>query len=183
MKKVIVKCKLKDRDQFEQKLTEIDMDFAPMYWQHDRVYIPRNYQKRSSYPRLILRTEMRAVDRPPRYQLILRRHIEDSGIDIVDATPITDYSEAANIILQLGFQQQAEVSLRRQELVLGDHTRMFLDKIDGLAGYFAKIEAELADGDKVEDVRADLIHTFSVLGQPASSIIEDTYSDSSSPKL
>ena len=177
MKKVIVKCKLKNHEEFEKKMTEIDMDFSPMYWLHERVYVPRNYQKKSSFPRLILRTEMHAVDRPAKYELQLRRHIEDSGIDIVDTTIIRDYQEAANIILQLGFEAQNEVSSRRQELVLGKGTKMFMDKVDGVAGYFAKIETELGDNDKVEDVRKEIISTFEQFGQDASTLITDTYSE------
>ena len=177
MKKVIVKCKLKNHEEFEKKMTEIDMDFSPMYWLHERVYVPRNYQKKSSFPRLILRTEMHAVDRPAKYELQLRRHIEDSGIDIVDTTIIRDYQEAANIILQRGFEAQNEVSSRRQELVLGKGTKMFMDKVDGVAGYFAKIETELGENDKVEDVRKEIISTFEQFGQDASTLITDTYSE------
>ena len=177
MKKVIVKCKLKNHDEFEKKLTEIDMDFSPMYWLHERVYVPRNYQKKNSFPRLILRTEMHAVDRPAKYELQLRRHIEDSGVDIVDTTVIRDYQEAANIILQLGFEPQNEVSSRRQELTLGKGTKMFMDKVDGVAGYFAKIEAELGDDDKVEDVRREILSTFEQFGQDPSTVIADTYSE------
>lgn len=177
MKKVIIKSKLKNRDEFEKKLVEIDMDFGPMFWQHERVYVPRNYQKRSSFPRLILRTEMKAVDRPAKYELELRRHIEDSGIDIVDTTIIRDYTEAANIILQLGFEQQSEISSRRQELIVGKGTRMLLDKVDGVAGYFVKIEAEISDSDKIEDVRKELLDTLKTLGQDESTIADSTYAE------
>ena len=41
MRKVIIKAKLSSRDKFENKLSDIDMDFGPIYWQHDRVYTPR----------------------------------------------------------------------------------------------------------------------------------------------
>jgi adenylate cyclase class IV len=177
MKKVIVKCKLKNRDEFEKKLTEIDMDFMPMYWQHERVYIPRNYQKKSSFPRLILRTEMKAVDRPAKYELELRRHIEDTGIDIVDTSIIRDYSEVANIILQLGFELQNELSSRRQDLVLGKGTKMFLDKVDGIAGYYVKVEAELGEDEKAEDVRNEILATLADLGQDISTVVLDTYSE------
>ena len=91
MKKVIVKCKLKDKKDFERKLHDIEMDFSPVYWLHDRVYVPRNYQGHANYPRLVLRTEMKAVDKPAKYILIMRRHIEDSGIDIINETVVKDY--------------------------------------------------------------------------------------------
>lgn len=177
MKKVIVKCKLRNRDEFEQKLTDIEMDFLPLYWQHDRVYVPRGYQKQSNYPRMILRTEMRALDRPAKYSLIMRRHIEDSGVDVVHETVIKDYTEAASMILQLGFELQAEISRRRQDLKMGEGTKLFLDKIDGMAGFYAKIESELEDNERVAEVRADLINTLKVLGQDEKTVVTETYAE------
>ena len=91
MRKVIIKAKLSSRDRFEDKLSDIDLDFSPIYWQHDRIYIPRDYKRNSNYPRLIMRTEIRSVDKPPKYSLILKRHIEDSGVDVVEETTIKDY--------------------------------------------------------------------------------------------
>ena len=177
MRKVIVKCHMKERDDFEQKLTEIGMDFGPMYWQHDRVFVPRSYQKGNNYPRLLLRTEMKAVDKPARYELILKRHVEDSGVDIVDATAISDYAEAANIIQQLGFKSQREVSRRRQEIKMGEGMVLFLDKIDHMDGFYAKLEADLAEGDKVNDVQTDLTNTLKVLGLDEKSLVKDSYAD------
>lgn len=177
MKKVIVKLKLKSRDEFEKKITEMDKDFLPMYWLHERVYVPRNYRKKSSFPRLILKTEMHAVDRPAKYEMQLRRHIEDSGIDIIETTVVRDYQEAANIILQLGFEIQNEVSSRRQELSLEKGKRLILDKVDGISGYFAKIEAELTEEDKVEKVREEVLEIFSQLGQDSKNLVYDSYSE------
>ena len=134
-------------------------------WPHDRVYVPRGYKKQNNYPRLILRTEMKAVDRPPRYELILRRHIEDSGVDIVDTTVVRDYTEMANIILQLGFVQQAEISVRRQELAMGKNIKAYLDKVEGISGYYAKIEADLTEEDKTGDVKKELEETFRTFGK------------------
>ena len=88
MKKIIIKYKLKNRDDFEKRVEQEGFDFMPPFWQHERVYVPKNYRKNNSYPRLILRTEMKAVDRPAKYELELRRHIKDSGIDIVETTLI-----------------------------------------------------------------------------------------------
>ena len=165
MKKIIVKAKLSGRDKFEKKLNDIDMDFSPIYWQHDRVYVPREYKKGMNYPRMIMRTEMKAVDKPASYYLILKRHIEDSGIDIVEDTPIKDYEEMVNIILQLGFKLKKEVSRRRQEIQMGDETVMYLDNVEGTSGYFAKIETVLNDGESVAEVRKDLVDTLAVLGE------------------
>ena len=91
MKKVIVKCKLSNHNAFIQRLSDIDLDFSPIIWQNDRIYVPRNYAKNSNYPRLVMRTEMKAVDRPATYYFILKRHIEDSGVDITEETIVSDY--------------------------------------------------------------------------------------------
>lgn len=165
MKKVILKAKLKNRDDFEDKLSEIDLDFSAIYWQHDRIYLPRNYKKNSNYPRLVMRTEMKAVDKPAKYYLILKRHIEDSGVDIVEKTEIKDYETVVNIILQLGFRPTAEVSRRRQDLKMGEGTFIYLDKIENLSGYYAKIESVLTDQDSAVDARLDLQKTFQTLGE------------------
>ena len=165
MKRVIIKCKLKSRDAFEEKLSDIDLDFSPVYWQHDRIYVPRNYQKSSNYPRLVMRTEMKAVDKPAKYYFILRRHIEDSGVDIVEETPVSDYEKLVNIILQLGFKPIAEVSRRRQSLKMGEGTYIYLDKIDNIPNYFAKIESDLTDNDSVFEAKQDLEKTFKTLGE------------------
>lgn len=165
MKKIILKCALKSRDAFEQKLSDIDMDFEPVYWQYDRVFVPRGYKPHSSYPRLVMRTEMRALDRPPRYEFIMKRHVEDSGVDIVDSTVVRDYSETVKIIQQLGFKLEAEVSRRRQEITMDSGTKLYLDKVEGVPGYYAKMEAALAEDDKVSEVRQEMIDTLRALGE------------------
>lgn len=165
MKKVILKCKLKNHDEFEDKLSDIDLDFSPIYWQHDRVYVPKNYKPNSNFPRLIMRTEMKSVDKPAKYYFILKRHIEDSGVDIVEETEITDYEKLVNIILQLGFKLSKEVSRRRQDLKMGEGNYIYLDKVDNLPGYYAKIETTLSDQDSVFEARQDLEKTFRTLGE------------------
>ena len=173
MKKVILKCKLSSRERFEDKLSDIDLDFSSIYWQHDRVYVPRGYKRGMNLPRLVMRTEMKAVDKPPKYSLILRRHIEDSGIDVVEETSIKDYENTVNIILQLGFKPTGEVSRRRQELKMGEGTYIYLDKIDGKNGYYAKIESNLAAEDSVAAAKEDLKKTFETLGE--SNFVETAY--------
>lgn len=175
MKKVIVKCKVASREKFEKKLSDIEMEFSPVYWQHDRVYVPKGYKRGINLPRLIMRTEMKAVDKPAKYVLLLKRHIEDSGIDISEETLIKDYSEMVNIILQLGFKPQKEVSRRRQEIKMGENTWMFLDNVDGTNGYFVKLETKLEEGDSVEDVKEDLAKTLAIFGEK--NRIEISYSD------
>ena len=173
MKKVILKCELKNRDNFEAKLKDIELEFSPVVWQHDRVYLPRGYKRGMNYPRLTMRTEMHSVDETPKYSLILKRHIEDSGIDIVEETPVTDYEGTVNIILQLGFRSVSEISRRRRALDIGDGTMIYLDSIDGIDKDYAKIETPLMDNDSVAAAREDLLKTFSILDE--SKIIEDTY--------
>ena len=175
MRKVIVKAKLSSRDRFEEKLSDIDLDFSPIYWQHDRIYVPRDYKKNSNYPRLIMRTEMISVDKPAKYTLILRRHIEDSGIDIIEETAIKDYENTVNIILQLGFKPLSEVSRRRQDLKTGEGTVIYLDKVENLSGYYAKIESEITPEDSVIEARQDLEKTFQTLGE--SNFVNKPYSE------
>lgn len=167
MKQVILKVKLKDPDGFEKKLSDIDYDFSPIYWQHDRVYVPRGFKHATNLPRLTMRTEMRAVDEPAHYYLMLRRHIEDSGVDIVEKTTITDYENMVNIILQLGFKPIGETARRRQEIDMGDGTFIYLDRVDGEeeSVAYAKIESILKDGDSPADAYEDLKKTFATLGE------------------
>lgn len=173
MKKVILKCKLSSHDKFEEKLSDIDLDFSAIYWQHDRVYVPRGYKRGANLPRLVMRTDMKAVDRPPKYSLILRRHIEDSGVDVVEETSIKDYENTVNIIMQLGFKPAGEVSRRRQDLKMGEGTYIYLDKIDGKNGYYAKIESDLSTNDSVFEAKEDLKKTFETLGE--SNFIDSAY--------
>ena len=173
MKKVILKCKLKSHDGFVKKLSDIELNFSPVYWQHDRIYVPRGYQKNMSFPRLIMRTEMKSVDKPAKYYFILKRHIEDSGADIVEETIVTDYEKLVNIILQLGFKPIAEVSRRRQELDMGENTFIYLDKVDNLQGYYAKIESPLSSNDSIKEAKQDLEKTFRTLGE--STFVDSTY--------
>ena len=165
MKKVIKKAKLSSRERFVEKLSDIELNFSPVYWQYDRIYVPREYKKNSNFPRLIMRTEMRSVDKPAKYSFILKRHIEDSGIDIVEETVVKDYEKMVNIILQLGFRPIAEVSRRRQDLKMDENNIIYLDKIETLPGYYAKIESNLSENDFVADAKLDLERTFKTLGE------------------
>ena len=120
-----------------------------------------------------MRTELKAIDEKPEYFLILRRHIEDSGVDIIEKTPVSDYSTTVNIILQLGFRQAGEVSRRRQDLDMGEGTIIHLDELDDRKETYAKIETELQTNDSVMVVRQDLEKTFKALGE--SDFIESAY--------
>ena len=188
MKKVIVKCRVHDRDRFEKKLEGVDLEFSPVYWQHDRVFVPRGYKGRHNYPRLVMRTEMHAIDEPPLYILSLRRHIEDSGIDIIELgdiddengsidiiedAPITDYEGMVNIILQLGFKQFGEVSRRREEIKMSDSTMLYLDVLDEDNSIYAKLETVLKEKDPALLVKQELISTLRSFGE--TDVIESTY--------
>ena len=164
MRKIIVKTKLKNRDEFEQTVEgRTGEDFSNIYWLHDRVYLPREYKRGMNFPCMIVRTEMRAVDRPAKYILRLKRHIEDSGIDIVDETVVKDYVEAVEIVRQLGFQLSGEVSMRRQELKVNEKM-IFIDKVEGLSGYYAKCEKSLKDDDVVSKSRDELLKLMNEYG-------------------
>ena len=173
MKKVIVKCRVRDRDRLEKRLEDVGLEFSPVYWQHDRVYVPRGYKGRSNYPRLIMRTEMHAVDEAPEYLLSLRRHIEDSGIDIIEDTKIVDYEGMVNTISQLGFKQFGEVSRRRQEIKVSESTMLYLDVLDDVNTIYAKLEAVLKDRDPADKSKLELINTLRNFGE--TDIVESTY--------
>ena len=175
MKKIIVKCKLNDPREFELKLHDAEHDFGPVFWQHDRVYWPRGFKRNINYPCLIMRTEIKDIKQPPEYQLIIKRHISDSDADIIHLTPILEYTEATHIIHQLGFIKKAEVSRQRQVLKMGEDTIINLDKVEGLASTYAKIEARLNDGESATAVREDLVKTLAVLGE--TEITEITYAE------
>lgn len=173
MKKVIVKAKLKNKDEFEKRLKDIEMNFSPIIWQHDRVYVPKNFKRGMNYPRVSMRTEMKSVEKPARYKMILKRHIEDSGIDVVDETEVKDYAEGVNILHQLGFKKIQEVSRRRQEISMGEGTMLYLDKVENVPGYYAKLESEINDNEKVSEVFDDLRKTLKVLGME--SVSQEAY--------
>ena len=164
MKKIIIKAKVKNHEEFEKKLEDIDMEFSPIFWQHDRIYLPKGFKRGMNYPRIQMRTEMKSVDKPAKYKMILKRHIEDSGVDVVDETEIKNYAEMVNIVHQLGFKKINEVSRKRQEIIMDDDTVIYLDNVEGVPGYYAKIEAKLRDDDNVSVVIEDLTKTLGVLG-------------------
>ena len=90
MRRVNIKVKVDNLAEFEKRMKEIELEFEPTLYQHDRVYVPRGYKRGMSLPRLVMRTEMKTVDKPAKYKLILKRHIEDSGIEITDRSEVRD---------------------------------------------------------------------------------------------
>ena len=78
--------------------------------------------------------------------------------------------------MQLGFKAKAEISRQREEQDMGAGVRLVVDKVEGLPGYYVKLESELDDDDKVGEVREDMENTFRVLGQ-TSEIVKEPYAD------
>ena len=103
MRKIVLKVRLKNRDKFEEKLDRAGIDLGQVVWGHDRIYLPRGYKRGGNYPRFILRTEMKAVDRPAKYYLIQKRHIEDTNIEVVHQTEVKEYLEAVGMMREMGF--------------------------------------------------------------------------------
>ncbi len=163
MKRSIVKMKLNSRSDFIATLGEINLEFEEPYWQHDRIFVPKNFNRDKSQPRLSLRTIVKNPEKDATYALVLRRHFEEGKLDIVNATPVKDYTEAAHILFQLGYVLKYEVSRRRQELNMGNTIKILIDKIDNLPGYYAKIESDLSDEDDTMVAYNDLVETFKVL--------------------
>lgn len=176
MKKIIIKARVRKSKEFVERLDDAGLELEKSYWQHDRVYVPRGYQKQSNYPRLVLRTEVHETDAPARYVLVMKRHIEDSGMDIVDQTAVEDYAEAAQIIQQLGFTTKAEVSRRRRAIEVSDEVVIYVDEVDGV-GNFVKIETKLLDEMKIGPVREDLARTLRTLGGGEEDVVRDIYAD------
>ncbi|MCL1840052.1 CYTH domain-containing protein [Candidatus Saccharibacteria bacterium] len=177
MKRVVVKVKLPNRADFVGMLKDIDMEFSEAFWQHDRVFVPKGYDRDKGLPKLALRTIVKDAEKPAAYALVLRRHIENKGVDVVNFTTFKDYTEMAAILYQMGFEIKYEVSRQRQELNMGDNVKIYLDKIDGLPGYYAKIESNLLDEDEPEDVREDLTKTFEVLKVGRKNVIDKNYGE------
>jgi len=177
MKRVVVKVKLPNRADFVGMLHDIDLDFSEAFWQHDRCFTPKGYERGKGLPRLYLRTVVKDAEKPATYALVLRRHIENKGIDVVNYTTFKDYTEMASILYQMGFEVKYEVARQRQELSMGDSVKIYLDKVDGLLGYYAKLESTMGDEDDAEEVREDLTKTFEVLKVGRKHVVGKNYGE------
>jgi len=177
VKRVVVKARLPNRVDFVGMLSDIDMEFSEAFWQHDRVFVPKGYERGKGLPRLYLRTVVKNAEKPAAYALVLRRHIESKGVDVVNFTTFKDYTEMAHILHQMGFEIGYEVARQRQELSMGDSVKVYLDKVEGLPGYWAKIESNLGDEDSPEDAREDLVKTFEVLKVGRKNVVDRNYGE------
>lgn len=176
MKKAIVKTKLSSRYDLISTLGEIDYFFETPYWQHDRIFVPKNYDRSQPKPRLSLRTVVKQ-DNETIYAIIMRQHFAKTGLDVIHRTVVNDYTEAAHIIYGLGYELKAEISRRREELQMGETVRLYIDKIDNLDGFYLKIETLLDEDESPLDARQDLIETFGVLGVKDALPIDMTYGE------
>ena len=175
MKRVVIKVQVKNLNVLEKRMKDISLAFESTLYQHDRVYVPRGYKRGMNLPRLIMRTEMSSVDKPAIYKLILKRHIEDSGIEITNRSVVRDYAEIVNIAHQLGFVLSNEVSRRRRRIKLSETSRIYLDQVDNLEYPYLKIETALEEKDKVPEVMADLKRTLKVFHLDKQEISQESY--------
>lgn len=175
MKKLIVKTRLKNEKRFFRQLESIGVELSGVIWQHERIYVPAEYRPHMNFPRLVMRTEVVATDQPARYYLYLKRHIEDSGVDVMNFTSVGNYTEATGLVHQLGFRKMAEVSRQRQQVKLDEKTRIYVDKVEGVKGRFLKIEAELDEDTPVGALRKQIDQIMGLLGQDE--YVEKTYAE------
>ena len=67
------------------------------------------------------------------------------------------------------------MSRQRQKLKLSE-LRIYLDKVEGLPGYYAKMESPVAEGERVSAVQMDLARTFETLGQ-SKKVADQSYAE------
>ena len=175
MKKLIVKTRLKNEKRFFRQLESIGVELSGVIWQHERIYVPAEYRPHMNFPRLVMRTEVVATDQPARYYLYLKRHIEDSGVDVMNFTSVGNYTEATGLVHQLGFRKVAEVSRQRQQVELDAKTRIYVDTVEGVPGTFLKIEAELDEDTPVGALRKEVEKIMGLFGQ--AEFVEKTYAE------
>ncbi len=175
MKKVIVKSQLVNPYALVKKLEDIGFEFEPAVWQHERIYLPHNFQPHMNFPRLVMRTEVLETNQPAQYSLYLKRHIEDSGVDYVNFTGVNDYTEATGIVHQLGFRKVAEMSRQRRILQLDAQTVIYWDTVEGIETPFIKIEADIVEGVSVEATRKELYRSLRLFG--SETFLVQTYAE------
>ena len=176
MKTIVIKAKLKSKLDLFKTLADIDLKFGDIYYQHDRIFLPRGFKPDRNLPKLLIRTNVKRADKSPTYSLIFKRHLADQDVDITHRTDITDYTETAYTLHQLGFQLFAEVTKQRQNLIMDDGIRICVDQVEGL-GVFIKIESQIKPDDTPKFVYENLKKTLTVLKVDSSDIIDDTYAN------
>ena len=173
MKLVIVKAKITDKIDVLKKISDTGHQFGKVVFQNDRIFLPRGYHVSRNLPKMMIRTEIIDPKRKPWYQMIQKRHIDTENVDLVHSTPVLNYTEAAHIVQQLGFELKVEVIRNRQKLQIED-TVIYLDDVDELGSYI-KIEREAKKGQDIEKVREELWDVLRVFGVDESQAEPDTY--------
>lgn len=173
MRLISLKVKLKGTSDLLKTLGDVDLEFGEVYYQHDRVFLPRGYEEGSGLPRMIIRTYV-PDSKDADYRLIVKRHSGGKGADIVHSTLVSDYTEMVHILHQLGFSHAGDVAKHRQELDMERGVTLYLDKIDGL-GTYLKLESRVSKDDGVEDVRADLSQILQAMGMREEDIFVESY--------
>lgn len=138
--------------------------FSDVIWQHERIYLPHDFRPRMNFPRIMMRTELVATDVPASYAIQLKRHIEDSGVDVVHYTTVGDYTEATALVHQLGYRKVAEVSRQRREVRLDGQTVIYLDQVENIELPFVKAEVDVLSDEAVSATRTELFETLKLLG-------------------
>ena len=173
MRLISMKAKLKKTSDIIKTLADVDLAFGEIYYQHDRVFLPRGYEEGSGLPRMIIRTYV-PDGKNADYRLIVKRHSGGKGADVVHSTLVADYTETAHMLHQLGFQYAGEVAKHRQELYMERGITLYLDKIDSL-GTYLKLESRVGKDDGVEDVREDLSQILQAMGVGKDDIFTESY--------
>ncbi|MDR1032516.1 MAG: CYTH domain-containing protein [Candidatus Nomurabacteria bacterium] len=173
MKLISLKSKLKSTANLLKALSDVDLEFSEVYYQHDRVFLPRGYEEGSGLPRMVIRTYV-PDGKDADYRLIVKRHSGGKGSDVVHSTLVADYTETVHILHQLGFSYAGEVAKHRQELDMEQGITLYLDKVEGL-GTYLKLESRVAKNESVEDVQSDLSQILQVLGIKEEDIFAESY--------
>ena len=73
MKKIIVKAEVRDVDKLENRLMNLGYDFDPMYWQHSRIFVPRNYEEHNNFVKFeaVLENESEAEEIRNRIEVLM----------------------------------------------------------------------------------------------------------------
>ena len=177
MKKVVVKAKLHGRSKFVSMIENIDLKCSEPYWQHDRIFVTKNYHYDSDEPRVYFRTIVKDPKKPATYEIILHRHLVDQDYDLFFTTGIKDYSEAVMIMYQLGFDLKSEFTRRRQELLLTKNIHLYIDKFDNVPNYYVRAEMLLDDEDDATIAKEDLKQTLIAFEINKKDFTDETYDE------
>lgn len=176
MRKIVIKAVLKDRDAAEMKLEALAPALGMPVWIHDRVFLPRGLSggsgEQKNYLKMILRTEMWALDRPAVHFLIMRRRIADNDVDFENVSQVHNYAEVLMMIMQLGFEMKGQVMKMRQKTELNKIGILF-DKFQDKD--FIKIERKLDKGEDMAMIRGQMIELMMQIGIKPEDILEKPY--------